>query len=442
MLKRVVEAVRDYGNRMGIPTNNGSFHFHDDFRAKPTVLVGAYGILPKKKAKIGKPISGDIVVSVGGRVGRDGIHGATFSSGEMTDRTITVNAQAVQIGNAIEEKRMFDAIEEASEQNLIRAIQDSGGGGLSSAVGEIGASTGVRVQLKNERLKYPGLSPWEIWLSESQERMIAAIPKEKFSRFKKICQKYNVEFSELGKFLSNRKLEVLYGDEVVCSLDMEFLHKGLPQRKMSAIEPKKRLFTEKLLKIKKNEWSKALRKVLSNGNVCSKEAIVRLYDHTVQGTNVVQQYSGVENDGPNDAAVIRPLLDKNYGMIVSHGLNPALNNIDSYWGSIWAGVEALSNYVAVGGDFREASLINNYVWPFPDEESLWTLDRSVDAVIDLMKIFKTPVISGKDSLSSTYRGKDGTVIKIPPVLCISAFGRVKNVLKTQTADFKKPGSVI
>ncbi len=443
MLRRVVAAVRDYGNRMGIPTNNGSFHFHDDFRAKPTVLVGAYGILPKKIAKKGTPVKGDVVVSIGGRIGRDGIHGATFSSAEMTERTIAVNAQAVQIGNAIEEKRVFDAIIEARDKNLIRAVQDSGGGGLSSAVGEIGSEIGVRVQLKNERLKYPGLAPWEIWLSESQERMILAIPAEKLTAFKKVCQKYNLEMSNLGKFTGNKKLEVYYGDARVCDLDMKFLHNGLPQRKMEAKKPTLKVEKEKEIRLKsQREYSDVLKKVLADGNICSKEPIVRLYDHTVQGTSVVQPFSGEKMDGPNDATVIRPLLGKPYGMVVSHGLNPILNNTDSYWGSIWAAVEALSNYVAVGGDYRQASLINNYVWPFPDAESLWTLDASVDAVVDIMKIFKTPVISGKDSLSSTYRGRDGAVLKIPPVLCISAFGRIKDVDKTSTSDFKKTGSVI
>lgn len=449
MLKRVVAAVRDYGNRIGIPTNNGSFHFHDDFRAKPTVLVGAYGILPKNRAQKRTPKVGDIVVSIGGRVGRDGIHGATFSSGEMTERTISVNAQAVQIGNAIEEKRMFDAILEARDLNLIRAIQDSGGGGLSSAVGEMGQETGVYVQLKNERLKYPGLSPWEIWLAESQERMILAIPKNKLNELKKICNKYNVEISELGTFTGNKKLEVYYGDERVCNLDMEFLHGGLPQRKLTAKKPlyhkdtpsRRSILSETGPKTEK-EWIVTIKKVLAHGNVSSKEPIVRLYDHSVQGTNDLQPYGGVNMDAPNDAAIVRPFLDKPYGLIVSHGLNPVLNNIDSYWGSIWAGVEALSNYVAVGGDYKEASLINNYIWPFPDEESLWTLDRCVDAVVDLMKTFGTPVISGKDSLSSTYRRKDGLVIKIPPVLCISVFGRIKDTTKTQTSDFKKNGSTI
>lgn len=444
LLKRVVEGVRDYGNRVGIPTNNGSIHFHDDFRAKPTVIVGGYGIIPKKKAQKGIVKKNDLVVAIGGRTGRDGIHGATFSSGEMTERTITVNGPAVQIGNAIEEKRVIDAVLEGSDRGLIRAITDCGAGGFSSAIGEMGQRVGVKVDLSKAPLKYNGLAPWEIWVSESQERMVLAIPKNKIKRFIEVCRKYNVESSILGKFDGSKKLLVYYGKKLVCDLSMEFLHHGLPQRKMTAKKPKASVQTKsKKLKLQtERQWIKALSSVLSDLNVCSKEPIVRLYDHTVQGANVLQSYIGEKLDGPADAAVIRPILSKNYGMVISHGLNPALNNIDPYWGSIWAGVEALSNYVAVGGDYRNASLINNYIWPFPDEESLWSLDRSVEAVLTLMKTFKIPVISGKDSLSSTYRGKDGKVIKIPPVLCISVFGKIPDVSKTVSSDFKKVGSSI
>ncbi len=444
LLKRVVTGVRDYGNRMGIPTNNGSLHFHDDFRAKPTVIVGAYGIISKKRAKKGKVKVGDLVVVIGGRTGRDGIHGATFSSGEMTERTINVNASAVQIGNAIEEKRMFDAVLEASDKRLIRAITDCGAGGFSSAIGEMGEKIGVKVDLSKAPLKYQGLAPWEIWVSESQERMIVAIPKNKVKRFVEICKKNNVESAVLGKFDGSKKLQVNYGKKLVCSLDMKFLHHGLPQRKMNAKKIKVNKIREKVPPMPKTQksWFGVLSKVLSHGNVCSKEPIVRLYDHSVQGTNSLQPFTGQLLDGPSDAVVLRPILGKSYGMVISHGLNPVLNNIDPYWGSIWAGVEALSNYAAVGGNYKDSSLINNYIWPFPDEESLWSLDRSVDAVLTLMRTFKTPVISGKDSLSSTYRGKNGKVIKIPPVLCISVFGKIKDVAKTVSSDFKKEGSVI
>ncbi|MDD5416112.1 MAG: phosphoribosylformylglycinamidine synthase subunit PurL [Candidatus Daviesbacteria bacterium] len=445
LLKRVVSGVRDYGNRMGIPTNNGSVHFHKDFRARPTVIVGAYGIVPKKYAIKDKPERNDLIICVGGRTGRDGIHGATFSSGEMTADTYTTHSSAVQIGNAIEEKRMFDALLEARDQDLIRLVQDCGGGGFSSAIGEIGETLGVTVDIKNALLKYQGLAPWEIFLSESQERMIVVLDPKNLKVFEMICKKYNVESTVLGKFDGSKKLKVYFGGKVVGHLDMQFLHHGLPKRVLKASRQSSvvsRQIKEPIQPKSEEEWIKVLRKVLSHGNVCSKEPIVRLYDHLVQGTNDLQPYSGKNLDGPNDSPVLRPVLSKQYGMIISHGLNPVFNNIDPYWGSIWAATEALSNFVAVGGDYKNASLINNYIWPFPDQESLWSLDRSVDAVVDFMKIFKIPVISGKDSLSSTYRGADGSVIKIPPTLCISVLGKIEDTRKTVTADLKKVGSTI
>ncbi|MBI2597193.1 phosphoribosylformylglycinamidine synthase subunit PurL [Candidatus Daviesbacteria bacterium] len=443
LLKRVVAGVRDYGNRVGIPTSNGSVHFHQDFRARPTVLVGAYGIIPKKYAQKGKPELGDLIVVIGGKTGRDGIHGATFSSGEMTERTINVNSTAVQIGNAIEEKRVFDAILEARDNDLIRALQDCGGGGFSSSIGEIGESLGVTINLEKAPLKYPGLSPWEMWVSESQERMIIVLQKKNLRRFLRICEKYNVEASVIGKFDGSKKLNIYLEREKVCDLSMEFLHKGLPKKVLVARQETGNRKKSDTPPIPKNEgeWIHVLEKVLSHGNVCSKESIVRLYDHTVQGTSALPPFTGIKQDSPNDAVVIRPILDKPYGMIVSHGLNPVLNNIDPYWGSLWAATEAVANYAAVGGDYQEASLIENFIWPFPDEQSLWSLDQSVDAVVDFMKVLKIPVISGKDSLSSTYRGSAG-VIKIPPVLCISVFGKLADVTKTISLDFKKVGSTI
>ncbi len=445
LLKRVVAGVRDYGNRIGIPTNNGSIHFHPDYRARPSVIVGAYGLVPKKYALKEEAKVGDLIISVGGRTGRDGIHGATFSSGEMTERTMQVNSSAVQIGNAIEEKRMFDALLEARDKDLIRLVQDVGGGGFSSAIGEIGENLGVTVSLEKAPLKYEGLAPWEIWISESQERMIVVLPPKKLKAFERICKKYNAESTVLGEFDGSKKLRVYFGKEKVSDLDMEFLHHGLPNRVLLA----KHKFKVQSSKFKvvespkaQKEWIGTLEKVLAHGNVCSKEPIVRLYDHSVQGTNDLQPYSGIGLDGPNDSPVLRPFLDRKYGMVISHGLNPILNKIDPYWGSLWAATESLSNFVAVGGDYKNASLINNYIWPFPDEESLWSLDRSVDAVCDFMKVFKLPVISGKDSLSSTYRSSKGEVIKIPPTLCISVLGKVEDASKTVTADFKKINSTV
>lgn len=439
--RRVIKGVGDYGNRMGIPTGNGSVHYHADFRAKPTVMVGAYGLIPEKYAKQGKPQVGDLVVTIGGRTGRDGIHGATFSSGEMTDRTQTVNSNAVQIGNAIEEKRMFDALIEARDSDLISAITDCGAAGFCSAIGELGEETGVYVDMQKAPLKYPGLAPWEIWLSESQERMVAAIAPDHIEEFIKICGKYNVEATVLGEFDGNNNLTVNYGGQNIVDLDYDFLKNGFSGRIMhGSYEPT--IVEEKTPNPPKNqsEWIERLGAVLSHGNVCSKEEIFRQYDHGVQGGNIVPPYGGADQSSPNDALVIRPILDKQWGIVQSHGMNPVLNTLDPYEGTVWAIADAAAKFVSVGGNLDEAAAVGNYVWPFPDKKALGSLDRSVDAACDMMDVLELPVISGKDSLSSTYRGKDGTVIEIPPVYTMSIFGRIPDVEKTITSEIKKAGS--
>ncbi|MDF9406947.1 phosphoribosylformylglycinamidine synthase subunit PurS [Pelotomaculum isophthalicicum JI] len=440
LLRRVVAGVRDYGNRMGIPTNNGSVHFHRDFRAKPTVIVGAYGILPAELCRKGRPRAGDLVIALGGRTGRDGIHGATFSSGEMTDRTIDVNSSAVQIGHPIEEKRTFDAILVARDEGLIRAITDCGAGGFASAVGEMGSEVGARIALDRAPLKYPGLSPWEIMESESQERMVLAVDPEHAGRLMEICRGYNVEATVLGEFTGDKCFSATYEGQVVMNLEMEFLHNGLPQRVMNAAW-RPACFAEPEA-VPAADWEDLYCRVMGHLNVCSKEPIVRLYDHGVQGTSALPPFSGINGDGPNDAAIMAPILGKPYGMVISHGLNPVLNMIDPYHGSLWAAAEAVSNAIASGVNPRDLMLMDNFIWPFPDEELLGALDLAVDACVDFVRGTGMPFISGKDSLSSTYRGKDGTVIKIPPILCISAFGRVPDVSRTVSADFKKTGTKI
>lgn len=440
LLQRVVAGVRDYGNRMGIPTNNGSVHFHRDFRAKPTIIVGAYGIMPAEDAPKGRPVKGDVAVVVGGRTGRDGIHGATFSSGEMTHRTMDVNASAVQIGHAIEEKRMSDALLKARDEKLIRAVTDCGAGGFASAFGEMGERTGVKIHLERAPLKYPGLAPWEIWLSESQERMALAVAPENLDRLLAICRDYNVEATAVGEFTNTGRLEVYYDNNCVCELDMEFLHHGLPQRTMTAV--KKPLTVEEREATTPDDWGRVCAGVMAHLNVCSKEPIVRVYDHGVQGSNALPPFGGLPGGAPNDAVVMAPVPGKQYGLVVSHGMNPVLNLTDPYAGSIWAAAEAVSNAVAAGADPANLVLIDNFIWPYPDEESLYDLDRAVDACTDFVKATGMPFISGKDSLSSTYRARDGSVIKIPPVLCVSCFGRVEDVTATVSADIKRPGSTL
>lgn len=438
LLRRAVDGVRDYGNRMGVPTNNGSLHFHPDFRAKPTVIVGAYGLLPADKAAMGAPRPGDLVVALGGRTGRDGLHGATFSSAAMTDRTVSVNAQAVQIGHPVEEKRVHDLVLRARDEGLIRAITDCGAGGFASAVGEMGGATGVRIALDRAPLKYSGLAPWEILLSESQERMVLAVRPGDYDRLLELCEAYNVEAAALGAFTGDKQFRATYNGREVLNLDMDFLHDGLPQREMPAHwappahpEPPPSPV---------QDWPGTLKRVLSHLNICSKEPLVRQYDHGVQGANALPPYDGVQGDAPNDAAVLTPLPGKPYAVITGHGLNPVLNRIDPYWGSIWAATEAVANVVAVGADPREIMLIDNFIWPVPDPEMMGALDRAVDGCVHFSTRTGMPFISGKDSLSSTYRTGDGLLIQIPPVVCISAFGRIPDVRRTVSADLKEAGS--
>ncbi len=440
LLQKVVSGVRDYGNRMGVPTNNGSVHFHKDFRAKPTVIVGAYGIAPIKDCKKGAPQPGDIIFTVGGKTGRDGIHGATFSSGQMTSDTKSIHASAVQIGNPIEEKRMADALLICRDNNLIRAITDCGAGGFSSAVGEMGEKSGARVYLEKAPLKYQGLAPWEIWVSESQERMVCAVAPEHAEQFATICAEHNVQATNIGHFTDTQKLHVTHNENTVCDLEMAFLHDGHPLQVRVAQNPN---ITSNNIDIsKQKDLNKVFCKVMAHPNVCSKEPIVRQYDHGVQGTNTLAPYAGVKHNGPNDAAVLMPLLGKPYGLIISHGMHPVLNRLNPYKGALWAVAECLSNLVAVGGDYQQTALIDNFIWPYPDEHFLWSLDQAIEACVDAMDAFQIPFISGKDSLSSTYKWPGGKKLHIPPVLCISAFGNIANVAHTISADFKASNSLI
>ncbi len=440
MLRGLVAGVRSYGNPMGIPTPNGSIHFHDDFAAKPTVLVGAYGITPEQYAQKAEPQEGDRVVVIGGRTGRDGIHGATVSSAERTEKTATHDAAHVQIGNPIEEKKIADAILEARDKGLIRALTDCGAAGFSSAIGEIGESIGVTVDISKAPLKYEGLAPWEIWLSESQERMVLAIDPENMEEFMKICKRYNAEATDLGVFDGSNKLTVMYGDEVVADLDYEFLKHGLPQRVMPA-HFEREIFEEPEIPVP-TDWEKTFKEIMAHGNVCSKLPIVEQYDTTVQGTNALPPFGGVNFDAPNDAVVIAPILGKPYGLIVSHGLNPILNRIDPKRGARWAATEAVANLVAVGGDFREMVLCGNYVSPVPDKQYMGSLNIQVDSICEFQDALGVPVVSGKDSLSSTYTWPDGHKTNTPPVVSISTMGRVPDVSRTTSTDFKSIGTTV
>jgi phosphoribosylformylglycinamidine synthase subunit PurSL len=443
IINGVVAGVRDYGNRMGIPTANGSVYFDEGFVANPLVFCGTVGLIPKDKVDK-KVESGDFVVSMGGRTGRDGIHGATFSSAALE---AGITSSVVQIGHAIMEKRTLDVLLQARDRGLFRALTDCGAGGFSSAVGELGAETGVIVDLDKAPLKYAGLMPWEIWVSESQERMVLAVQPEHWDELKALCESENVEATIIGQFSNDRKLVIRYSGDVVGELDMKFLHDGMPRIHQKAIwtvraesTPVARATAKKTV-LPASDWGAVLVKLLSHPNVASKKWIVRQYDHEVQGASVVKPFVGFNQQGPSDACVFRPRFESEKAVVVSNGFNPSYSDIDPYWMAASAIDEALRNLVAVGGDVRHTAILDNFCWGDPqDPEELAGLVRACQACYDMAKGFGIPFISGKDSLNNTWRDTAGKIRSIPRSLLISAIGVMEDAGHAVTMDLKEAGN--
>ncbi|MCK5270024.1 MAG: hypothetical protein KAJ46_04535, partial [Sedimentisphaerales bacterium] len=359
VMKGVVGGVRDYGNRMGIPTVNGAVLFDDRYMGNPLVFCGNIGLMPRDMC-FGEAQEGNLIMVVGGRTGRDGIHGATFSSGEMTHEHETLFSHAVQIGNAITEKKMLDTLIKTRDEGLYIAITDCGAGGLSSAVGEMGEELGAVVDLEKVPLKYKGLNYTEIWISEAQERMVIAVPEENLTRIKEIFDSEDVEATVIGRYGNEGKLELRYEGETVGELDMKFLHDGLPKYTRKALWQAPELNEPELPE--KDDYTNELKAILSNFNIASKEWVVRQYDHEVQGGSVVKPLVGIENDGPSDAAVLRPRLNTDRGIAVGCGICPQYSDIDSYWMAMAAIDEAVRNVVAVGGQVDRIAILDNFCW--------------------------------------------------------------------------------
>ena len=350
-----------------------------------------------------------------------------------------MNSGAVQIGNAIEEKRMFDCLLALRDKDIFNAITDCGAGGYSSAVGEMGENTGAKVYLDKIPLKYPGLTSFEKWISESQERMVAATSSENLEVIKEYCDKYNVESAVIGEITDNRKLTIYDDGELVCDLDMEFLHDGQPTETIIAKSYDKEDLKEPEFYEEEIDYKSALLDIISHLNVASKEPVIRQYDHGVQGTCVDGPLCGKNNDAPTGGAIMKPLKNSDAALILGHGINPILNRINSFHGPLWAFYEAMSNVVALGGDPDRTFMVENYIWPKPTEKNLSDLYNCVLSVTEASKFFKTPIISGKDSLSSTYKNKD-KFIEVPPVICMSARAVCDDYRKTISPDLKKAGS--
>ena len=450
--KRIFEGVRrgveHGGNKSGIPTVNGSIVFDDRFLGKPLVYCGTCAIMPAKilgeESHLKTIENGDLAVMCGGRIGKDGIHGATFSSEELHRASPT---SAVQIGDPITQKKMVDFLLEARDLGLYQTLTDNGAGGLSSSIGEMAQlSGGCEIFLDRCPLKYQGLDPWEILLSESQERMTVVVSPEKIDEFLTLAKRRAVEATVVGRFTNSGKFHVLYKNKTVAYLDMDFFHHPPQMRLRAKWEPPKH---EEPQFREPEDLTAILKKILSRLNVCSKEYVVRQYDHEVQGGSVIKPLVGKENDGPSDAAVIRPLLDSKEGVVVAHGICPKYGDIDTYHMTACAIDEAIRNAVSVGSSVAHLAGLDNFCWCDPvqseknpdGEYKLAQLVRANQALYDYTVAFGVPCISGKDSMKNDYL-TDGMKISIPPTVLFSVVGKMDNVEKAVTMDAKNPGDIV
>lgn len=429
----VTAGIGAYGNNMGIPTVNGAIYFDESYTGNVVVYCGCIGLLPLKKYKKNAQ-AGHLLLLAGGKTGRDGIHGVTFASAELTEKSEEISRPAVQIADPIEEEKVKRAIIEIRDRELASAITDIGGGGMSSAIGETAEryGCGATVDLDKVPLKYAGLSPWEIYVSESQERMFLTVPPENLEKVVAIFEKEDVEATAIGKLTKEKRLQLRFEGVTVANMDMQFLFNSLESIKTATYEtitldepqlPEPKDLTETLLNL------------LAAPNIASKESIVRTYDHEVKGNTTLKPLHG-EHAGPNDAAVIKPLNNSWKGIALSCGMNPNYGKIDPYWMAASAIDEAVRNNVAVGG--RRIALLDNFVWGNPEKpERLGSLVKACEACYDYATAFKTPFISGKDSLYN-----ESPLGPVTPTLLITAVGIVPDIRSTVSMDVKAPGNIL
>ncbi len=439
-VKRVVEAIADYGNKVGIPTVNGSMFFDVGYVTNPLVYAGCVGIIPKARY-IKQPKPGDLILVIGGKTGRDGIHGASFASASLSGVSSEIYYSAVQVGNPIEEKKIIDAILRARdeyEKPLYSLITDLGGGGLAVAVCESFKDLGCRIDLSSVQLKHSNMAPWEIWVSESQERMLISVPKENLEKILEIFEEEGVGVNLIGEVEKSNRVSVYFKEEVVGDIDLNFLFKGIPLPRMKAEIPKLTNQEEVLLE-DEEDYTQSLLEVLSHPNISSKEWAIRQYDHEVGARTILKPLQGVNGEGPGDAAVIKPLYDSWKGIVISNGGNPNYSS-DPYAMALSAIDEAIRNNVSCGG--RRIALLDNFSWGDPNDPlELGKLVLAAKGCYDGAIAFDAPFISGKDSLYNVYHdGKKS--ISIPPTLMITAIGIIPDVRKSVTTDFKRSGNYI
>lgn len=447
IMNGVIAGVESGGNCSGIPTPQGFVYFDDRFAGKPLVFVGTIGLIPRlingQPSHIKKALPGDKIVMAGGRVGRDGIHGATFSSVALDEGS---PATAVQIGDPITQKKMSDAIvKEIREFGWYNAITDNGAGGLSSSVGEMAEqSGGFHVELDKVPLKYPGMSPWEIWISESQERMTLAVPPENTDKLIAFFAKRGVEATVVGTYTDTGRAHITWHGETIMDMDMEFLHDGIPETPLVTTFTRGGEAEPNLAEPK--DYSATLLQMMARPNVCSKEFISAQYDHNVQGTAVLGPLQG-KGRVYAEATITKPVLSSPKGVVLSQGLFPRYSDIDTR-AMAAAGLDmAVRNAVAAGVDFKQLALLDNFCWCSSDEpERLGQLKRAVEVIYELAVKYETPFISGKDSMFNDFKGYDanGNAVKIsaPPTLLASSIGVIPNVLNSISLAPKAEGDIV
>ena len=442
----VVAGVQDYGNKIGIPTVNGAILYDEGYTSNPLVFCGCVGLAPRGKHHK-DPRRGDRMIVLGGQTGRDGLRGATFSSMTMDAQTGEVSGASVQIGDPIVEKGLIEVITRARDLALYHDITDCGAGGLSSAAGEMAAGIGAEIELQDVKLKYAGLAPWEIWLSEAQERMVLAVPPENIPALRQLCDTFDTELTDIGVFTGSGRLVVCHAGVNVLDMDNQFLHHGIPQRRLDAalsVSTADPVGDDSVDPTGTGHPKELLLALLSDPNIASKAGTIRSYDHEVQGGTVIKPLTGVEADGPSDAAVLKPIGTRgSMGIVLSNGINPEYGKRNPYQ-MAWAVIdEAIRNAVAVGADPDRIAILDNFCWGDPlRPETMTSLAEAARGCHDGAIHYAAPFISGKDSLNNEYLGQDGQRHAIPPTLLISAIGFIPDVANAVSMDLKQPGDYL
>ncbi len=458
LLLEAIRGTADYCNPMGIPMMFPLYRFHPGYTGKCFALGHSIGMLPANRAPKGHPLPGDIAVLIGGPTGRDGLHGATVSSGSMTEKTSVVDASHVQIGQPIEERKFMEAIPVLRDRDCLRAVTDLGAAGLSSAAGEMGSETGVWINLARVPLKTEGMHPWEIWISESQERMLLCVPPDKIEEALSILDRFEVALSIVGKFTNTGRCQVIYDNsgeadpgklpvapeltgEVVVDLSFKDLRKGCPLPKIEIKKPEIQQKYEPPSPLQnEEEWFSAVCSVLGHLNLCDQSAAGTQFDNTVQGTVIVGPYGGRNGRMPNDCWVSAPVRGKLFGAGTAVAFNPFYGEIDPAGCAKLMIIEAMSKLVAAGFRSDDIVLCDNFYTPKISPEVAWALKEMVSTCADLSRKLKTPFISGKDSSSGTFTDEKGNRLDVPPTLCVLALGRMPDIRKVIPKPWTRTGN--